>query len=189
MTEELKMQIILLLSNYLMTENTNILDEILTICNNEIRNNNEDAKIYFYRGLCRYNYKLYGEAIRDFNKSLILGFKNEKIYFYIGYCKFHFKQYKEAINDFDKYIKLSKEYKLQYLNMSIKEYKSKNNDDYTLNLLKAFLKNNFGDEYFFRGYCKLQLKDNYGAFEDFNVSIKLNYKNVDSYFYMGHCNI
>ena len=63
----------------------------------------EDYMCYFYLGLCKFNLKLYSEAIIDLDKSIQL--KPNPLSFYIrGYSKARLNNHQEAIIDLDKSI-------------------------------------------------------------------------------------
>lgn len=150
-----------------------------------IKNNPNDFKAYYNRGLKYSEMENYKEALKDFNKAIKLKPTDPLFFYNRGLTKNKLKKYDDAIEDFDEAINLNSKHALSYYNRGLsKSFLGKNEEailDYNL-AIKLNLKNS--QIYFDRGRSNFNLRRYEYAIKDFAESIKFSPRN-DTYIALG----
>ena len=68
-------------------------------CDSAIEANSENLEAYAFRGVSKFELKLYEEAIKDFDFALILNDGYAEVYYYRGLAKFELGDKKHACDD------------------------------------------------------------------------------------------
>ena len=128
----------------------------IQLLSNAIKNNKNNTKYFFIRGLAYVECKQYKLALPDFN-IVIMRLPNEyKPYFFRGISNANIKQYNEALIDFNKVIKLkAPENQYHYLS----------------------------DSYCLIGLCYFNKGDYEFAIKNFDECLRVNPQNNLAYFY------
>jgi tetratricopeptide (TPR) repeat protein len=118
---------------------------------------NDDALLYYFRGVFLSNFKEYEQSLADLNKAIEMG-KNHFCYLARGNVYFSIREYQKAILDYDETIR--------YAGHST-NYQAR------------------GKAYFFWGETYSQWDRFDDALMDFNKAIELDPSNPDAYYYRG----
>ena len=185
-------------------------DEAIKYFNKVIELNPNYEIAYINRSLCHEINKQYIEAIEDLDKAIELNQYNETAYFNRGIYKNYIRLYNDAINDFSITISIIDSYRNSYNNIDLfssilQTYPNLNNFNLDNNFLQTIgesaikiihnhinLYNKILNteqiyylSFYNRALSKMFLTLNKEAFEDFNISIKLNPTFIDTYFSRG----
>ena len=117
-----------------------------------------ESRNYFDQGMAKLNEERYGEAIRDFDRSVQLRSDYYGAYIMRGVAKTHIQRHLEALQDFDE----------------------------ALRLVPADLQDaTLASLYRRRALTKIELERSRGALPDFDEAIRLNPDEADSFYFRG----
>lgn len=126
----------------------------------------------------------YQEALEDCTQDIIHGSNSASDYVRRGYVRTKLGKYDEAIEDYTQALFIQPDASLVYNHRCVAYYGAGKYGDAIADCNQALsLKPNFAGSYFNRGRARAALKDNKGAFEDYQKAAKLFLKagNKESY--------
>lgn len=126
----------------------------------------------------------YQEALEDCTQDIIHGSNSASDYVRRGYVRTKLGKYDEAIEDYTQALFIQPDAILVYNHRCVAYYLAGKYGDAIADCNQALsLKPNFAGSYFNRGRARAALKDNKGAFEDYQKAAKLFLKagNKESY--------
>jgi tetratricopeptide (TPR) repeat protein len=134
------------------------------------------AELYVWRGTSLYNLKKYDEAIKDYNKAIVIIPQNEFAFYNRGLARFAKKEYDKAIEDYNLILNLNSDCADEYYNVRGSAWKKKNKYDKAIaDYTKAIeIKPDFGNAYYNRGLAKKEKDtDLKGSKQDFEKYLEL----------------
>lgn len=146
----------------------------LGLYNQYIALNPKDFRGYFNRGTTEYNAAKFGDAKKDFTKTLELNPIYKEAYYYRGLCEVQLKEYTLAINDYTHVLKDDPR-SVPFLKVRAEAYNASGNKELALadlDLAISITKLS-GDLYKRRAELKVEMKDIDGALRDYNSVEKL----------------
>ncbi|MGF6905978.1 tetratricopeptide repeat protein [Fusobacterium sp. PH5-44] len=156
-----------------MSKKKDMIDRNIKKYTEKIKNNPDDFRALFNRGIQYMELGSYKEAIRDYNKAIKLAPKDSLLHYNRGLAKSKIGKYEEAIEDYTESIYLNSKYASAFYNRGlVKAILGKHEDailDYNA-AVKLNLKNH--DIYYNRGKSNFTLRRYEYAMKDFGEAIK-----------------
>jgi len=137
--------------------------------------NGKSAQIFFARGVCRENLKMYKEAIEDYSRAIELKPSDGEFYKSRGFLYYTQKKYRQAIADFDWALEIDPNSAATYFNRGLCFSFIKNYTKAISDFTKAIeLKPDKADYYLNRGMVQLDAGQYTAALNDMNRALGLN---------------
>ncbi|MEM8777542.1 MAG: tetratricopeptide repeat protein [Cyanobacteria bacterium P01_G01_bin.49] len=161
--------------------------EMQTYYTQEIKQDPDNANLYFYRGIVAHNLRDYQSALADFNRSLELNSEHPQAYYRRGLTHQSLKANQKAIDDFTQALKLNifedatVHYQRGLVYAALQNY-SQAIDDFTLVINR---RPDYSDPYLKRGAIRADNQEYELALKDINQAIALHPNQAEMYFHRG----
>ncbi|MBX3043911.1 MAG: hypothetical protein KIT33_08640 [Candidatus Kapabacteria bacterium] len=149
--------------------------------------NKDDFSLAFYRsGVLKYNFNLYSQALKDFEKVTQLNSNNLEAMLYTANC---FKKMGLFIGASDLYKKLAEKSK-SHKEFMLQSCKARIDNEAIENTICHFdslviIYPDYDSAFYYRGMCKMNAGLFLPAIDDFSIAINLNDKFTGAYIYRG----
>lgn len=138
--------------------------------------------IYFNRGFGRSLLGNYEEAIKDYDKTVELGYNLAQTYYERGQCYDQMNELDKAMADYTKAIQEDKEYLDAYNSRAIIKLRQEKTKEGIKDLdMVIKIDSNFVRAYISRGFAKQELKDKKGACKDWKKAVELGYEQANEF--------
>jgi tetratricopeptide (TPR) repeat protein len=175
-----------LLASALLQESKGDYRGMLSAINQAIAIDTKNARLYYVRGVAKFQLNDVPGATEDYNKSIALNPEFAPAYSNRAYIRATLGNPQGAIEDCDRAISLNPNFPLAYVNRSLAKFQLGDNQGVIDDANRAIALDPKSDlAYSNRGLAKSELGDERGAIEDCNRALAINPKLAEAYLNRG----